>query len=114
MTTKKSAKEALEEILGEKISFSMAIRSARLATEMSLEDCAEILGISKTQLSDIEHKRRIISAAKAAEFAKKLGENPSFWAQLVWQDEADKYGIDAVIQAHPRKRKAKTLSAVYR
>ena len=44
------------------------------------------LGISRANLCDIEKGRRLPSIGRASVMAKKLGEIPQFWVEMVLQD----------------------------
>lgn len=55
---------------------------------------AEILGVSKTNLSDIERGARTVSLKKALDFARRLGASQSVYAELALQRLLDDEGID--------------------
>ncbi len=56
--------------------FGRIIRAHRLSEEWSLTDTAEKIGISKQQLSDYEHGRKLPSIEQAYRIAKALNMMP--------------------------------------
>jgi transcriptional regulator with XRE-family HTH domain len=94
MTIKKKSKTTkfLEELAGE-LTLSNLIESIRLSEEMSQVEFAQLLGISRQNLCDIEHGRRTISPKKAAIFAKKLGYSPQHFVRLCLQDIVNRDGL---------------------
>ncbi|MCE2705977.1 MAG: helix-turn-helix domain-containing protein [Proteobacteria bacterium] len=79
----------LNEINGADESLGKTLRSIRLCDEMSLKEFSTILNISISYLSDLEHGRRIASAKKAYEYAKKLEYPAEEFIRLALQDEAN-------------------------
>lgn len=73
MNTKKlfPANEFLLKKLGP-MSVSMFMRAFREADGVTQSDFAKLLGISKANLCDIEKGRKLVSAERAAKFAKQL------------------------------------------
>lgn len=59
------------------LTFGQTIRAYRLSEEWSLTDTAEKLEISKQQLSDYEHGRKLPSIGKAYQMAETLGMMPA-------------------------------------
>ena len=82
---KKEASRFLKELVGP-LTFAKALQSTRLADELSQAQCALMLGISRAHLCDIEKGRRMVSPARAAQFAKRLGYHPLQWAQIAAED----------------------------
>jgi transcriptional regulator with XRE-family HTH domain len=83
MTTKKlrTAESALREIVGV-MTLGRAIRALRLCDEATQDAYAVRLGISKQHLCDIEKERKTVSAARAAEWARKLGQVEAVFVEL--------------------------------
>ena len=69
------------------------ILSIRQGEELSQVEFANLLGISKQYLCDIEHERRSISPKAAENFAKKLGYSPEQFMRLCLQDLLRKDGF---------------------
>lgn len=84
--------EYLTKLVGP-LTFGKAIRSIREGEEQTLEVFARRLGISKAHLSDVEHGRRVVSAERAAAWAKALGYHEGQFVQLALQTELDAAGI---------------------
>jgi transcriptional regulator with XRE-family HTH domain len=82
----------LEQLVGP-LTFGKALRSIRLGEEMSLAAFAKQLGISRTNLSDIELGRRGVSVERAAAWAKVLGYHEGQFVQLALQAQLDQAGI---------------------
>lgn len=95
MTTKKksNAKKFLEKELGSKLTLGALINSIRLGEEMTQEDFANMLGISKSHLCDIEKGRKTVSAERAYNFALILGYSEKQFVQLALQQVLDNSGI---------------------
>lgn len=86
------ASEFLEKLVG-KPSLGRMLRSIREGEEASLAAFAKQLGISRTNLSDIEHGRRGVSVERAAGWAKLLGYHEGQFVQLALQAQLDEAGI---------------------
>lgn len=96
MTTKRKKSDAvkfLENLSGGPLNLGEFIESIRLGEEFSQIKFAEKLEISKSHLCDIEKGRKPVSAARAAEFAKKLGYSPEQFVRLALQDELNRSGL---------------------
>jgi len=70
---KREATEFLERTAGRPLALGGLLESIRLGEEMSRAAFAKRLGISASQLCDIEKGRKVVSAERAARFAKVLG-----------------------------------------
>jgi transcriptional regulator with XRE-family HTH domain len=99
MITKKtlSAKKAIRKITGP-ISFGEMINSFRLAKEYSQVEMANILGISKQELCNIEKGRKIISVERAKFFAITLKMPPKVFAKYALQDQLTKANIVGIVE----------------
>ena len=63
----------LDSVTDTEFNFSTMLRSIREADEISQIEFANILGISRQNLCDIEKKRKGVSPERAANFARILG-----------------------------------------
>jgi len=95
MTTKKksNAKKFLEKTLGSKLTLGELIHSIRVGDEMTQEEFAGLLDISKSHLCDIEKGRKVVSAERAYNFAKALGYSEKQFVKLALQQVLDNSGI---------------------
>jgi antitoxin HigA-1 len=75
------------------LKFSEVIWALRKCDEISQEDFAKKLGISKSHLCDIEKGRKTVSPERAARFAKILGYPPDQFVSLALQGMLDKAKI---------------------
>lgn len=96
MTTKILARNVLRKLLGQ-VSFGDMIHSYRLAQEYSQVEMAQILGISKQDLCNIEKGRKLVSVERAVTFANALEMSPKMFAQYALQDQLTKAGIKGEI-----------------
>lgn len=77
-----------------KLSLGRALRSFRKAEGLSQEAMADILGVSTTNLSDIERGARSVSLKKALGFARVLGASEAVYAELALQRLLDEEGVE--------------------
>lgn len=77
-----------------KLSFGDFIRSYRLGEEMTQNELANILNISKQRVCDIEKNRYHVSLKLCKEIAKKLDLPLEWLAKLAIQDLLESEGID--------------------
>jgi transcriptional regulator with XRE-family HTH domain len=103
MSTKsRDATEFFNELRkGKPLGLCELLLSLRLAEEMTQQEFAKKLGISKQNLCDIEKKRKGVSPGRAAKFAKKLGHSDVVFVQLAMQDilTSDKLKMKVTIKA---------------
>lgn len=101
MTTKKNPNKniisKLEAIAEERLTFGSLLKSIRLSEELSQEEFAALLGISKQYVCDIERSRRCISPKLAAKYAKILGYSEHQFIRLCLQDILEKDGFHMTI-----------------
>lgn len=95
MSTKKksSSKKYLEKFLGEELSIGALLNSIRLGEEMTQDEFAGLLSISKSHLCDIEKGRKVVSAERAYNFAVILGYSEKQFVRLALQQVLDNSGI---------------------
>jgi len=87
----------LENIAGEKLTFGNLIKSIRLGEEMTQENFAILLGISKQYLCDIEKGRRCVSPKLAAKYADLLGYSKDQFIRFCLQDILERDGFHMVV-----------------
>lgn len=90
----------LEKISG-KLTLGKAIHSIRLCDEMSQVEFARKLDISRQQLCDIEHDRKIVSPRLAAKYATLLGHSVPQFIRLALQGMVDRDHLDVVVDIKP-------------
>jgi len=100
--TKSPIVKHLEKVAGGPLTFARLLWSMRTCEEMSQDDFAELLGISKSHLCDIEKGRKSVSPKRAAEFAKKLGYPEGLFIRL---------SIDALLTQDGLKYKVELFAA---
>ncbi|MDL1871593.1 helix-turn-helix domain-containing protein [Deltaproteobacteria bacterium PRO3] len=96
MTTRKKSQagKVLEKYTGGPLTLGRFLASIRKGEEMGLEEFGKLLGISKSHLSDIENGRKLVSAALAAQYAKKLGYSEKQFIRLTLQDSLNRQGLE--------------------
>lgn len=87
------ARKALEALDGP-LTLGGFVRAIREGEEQTLEQMARVLEVSRQHLSDVELGRRVVSAARAAEWAEKLGYGPEQFVRLALQAEVDAAGLN--------------------
>lgn len=100
MTTRKksAARQLLEEIAGRPLTLGSLIEALRLSDEVSQAVFAKRLKISPSHLCDIEKGRKAISPARAAQFARILGEHEPQFVRLAIQEELDRAGLNFIVK----------------
>lgn len=101
----KSATEVFNKTIGH-VTFGEMLHSLRLAEQISQKTFAKRLGISTSELCDIEKGRKFISLQRATSFAKKLQDSPEVFIQYVIQDEVLRAGLNCEIKILPSKNAA--------
>jgi transcriptional regulator with XRE-family HTH domain len=99
MTTKnnKSAKKFVKELTGH-VSFGELLLSYRLGLNLTQVQFADMLGISKQDLCNIEKGRKIVGIDRAIDFAKKTGKSPTVFAKYVFEDQLHRAGVEGSIE----------------
>ena len=87
-----NAREALEALDGP-LTLGSLLNSIRVGEEWSLADVAAKLVVPRSNVWEVEHGKRVISAAKAAKWAKLLGYSEWQFVELALQGELDAAGI---------------------
>lgn len=90
---KSEAMKLLEKISRGPLTLSRAIESIRKSEDLSQDECARKLGISKSHLCDVEKGRKTVSPERAAKWARVLGYPESVLVRLAIQSELDAAGL---------------------
>jgi len=90
---KSEAMKLLENIAGGPLTLGRAIESIRKSQDLSQEECAKKLGVSKSHLCDIEKGRKTVSPERAAKWARALGYPESVLVRLAIQSGLDAAGL---------------------
>ena len=88
-----NAMRVLEKITGGPLTLGRAIESIRKSEELSQDECAKKLGVSKSHLCDVEKGRKTVSSERAARWARILGYPESVLVRLALQGELDAAGL---------------------
>jgi antitoxin HigA-1 len=96
---KSEALKFLEGLRGGPLTFGSLVRSVRETEELTQEDMAAKLGVSKSHVSDVENGRKKVSIERAARWAEALGYPPAQFVQLVAQEELDAIGVKLKVVA---------------
>jgi transcriptional regulator with XRE-family HTH domain len=81
MSTKRRASEFLEELDGP-LTFGAALAGLRESDEQTLAAFARLLRVSRQHLCDIEQGRKVVSAERAARFARALKQPEEVFVKL--------------------------------
>jgi transcriptional regulator with XRE-family HTH domain len=100
------AEEYLEKLSGP-LTLGRVIRATREGEEMSQQDFAAKLGLSKSHLCDIEKGRKVVSPERAAHFAQALGYPVRLYVQLALQDQLrrGRLAFEVQLQASGKSRR---------
>ena len=90
---KSGAIKLLEKIAGGPLTLGRAIESIRKVQELSQDECAKKLDVSKSHLCDVEKGRKTVSPERAAKWARALGYLESVLVRLAIQSELDAAGL---------------------
>lgn len=95
---------------GGPITLGRLLVSIRLGEETSQVEFAEILGISRQNLCDVEKGRAIVRPERAARWAKYLGYSESQFVALALQDSLDAAGLRLQVNVVASKAKKRRKS----
>jgi transcriptional regulator with XRE-family HTH domain len=90
----KDAKKFMDELMREKFSFAMLLRSIRTRDDLTQRELAEKLGVSVSHVSDIENGRKFVSVERASEFAHILKDSEKFFVAIALQDQLNQADLD--------------------
>ena len=91
--SRSDAMKLLEKLAGGPLTLGRALESIRKAKELSQDECARKLGVSKSHLCDVEKGRKTVSPERAAKWARVLGYPESVLIRLALQAELDAAGL---------------------
>lgn len=95
-----SAAEYFRKQRGSRLSFGAAICAIRQIEELAQAAFAKKLRISTAHLCDIEKGRRFVSAARAASFARRMGQPQEYWVKLAIQDQINQAGLKLTVEVN--------------
>lgn len=102
MTTKKSkdssGSKLEKQILGQDLTFGMAVEALRFRDDYTQAEFAKKLGVSRQYLCDVEKGRRLASPEQAARFAKAFGHPPAVLVRLALQDAVRAGGLKLIVK----------------
>lgn len=90
---KSDAMKLLDKLVGEPLTFGGMLRTIRECDSMTLDAFARKLGISRSNLCDIEHGRKGVSLPRAARWARVLGYPERQFVAFALQAEVDAAGL---------------------
>ena len=90
---KRDAMKLLEKLAGGPLTLGRAIGSIRKGEELTLDECAKKLGVSRSHLCDVEKGRKTVSPERAAKWARVLRYPESVLVRLALQAELDAAGL---------------------
>ena len=99
----KDALMVLDDFIQEPLTFGEMIKTIRQTEyeNMTQQAFAELIGISKSRLSDIENNRKLISITKAIEMANKLGQSKRFFVMVAMQDMLSRNNLNYRVEINP-------------
>jgi plasmid maintenance system antidote protein VapI len=77
------------------------LRSIRQTDEYAVAGLARRLGTSRAHLSEVEERRRLVSAARAARWARTLGYPEALFVKLALQAQLDAAGLKLRVDVTP-------------
>ena len=92
-TKKSKAMAFLEALSGGPLNLAELLTAIRTGEEMSYQEFASKLGISRSHLCDIEKGRKAVSLDRAIEFAEILGYSKDQFARLALQTQVNNAGL---------------------
>jgi transcriptional regulator with XRE-family HTH domain len=99
----------IRKITGISLTLGKLISSIRHGEEKTQANFSAKLGISRQQLCDIEHDRKIVSPKLAASYAELLGYSKEQFIRLAIQGALDKEGLGIIIEIIKKPIKTKTI-----
>jgi transcriptional regulator with XRE-family HTH domain len=82
----------LQKVYG-RVNFGKLLESHRISSEMTQKEFAKLLGISPSSLCDLEKRRKVPSAGRAAKIAKKLKISVKLFIEVALQDQLESEGL---------------------
>lgn len=87
----------LKKITGEELSFANMIHSLRMSDEISQVELANMIGISKGIMCDIEKGRRLPTIDQAKNMAEALGYPIQGFIAILFQDQLKKANLKLTV-----------------
>ena len=75
------------------LTFGALLRSIRQTDDHTIAGFAKRLGTSRAHLSEVENGRRLVSAARAARWARAVGYPEAIFVKLALQAQLDAAGL---------------------
>jgi transcriptional regulator with XRE-family HTH domain len=97
MKRKADAIKFLKSLRGKPTTFGGLLRSVRETSDLTQDEMAAKLGVSKRKVSNVERGRDRVSIKQAAEWSKLLGYPPEFLARLAAQEQIDATGVKLLV-----------------
>ena len=97
---KQKGSKDLEKRLG-KMTLGEFISTWRITEELSQKELGKKIGISVSNLCDIEKGRQVVSPAKAEQIAKALGVPPQLLVRLAIEESLHEAGLKYSIEVNP-------------
>ena len=97
ITKKEKASKYLEKEYGP-LYFGDLLKAHRLGEELSQEELAKKLKITKQKVSDYENKRRLPSMETVNNWAKKLKQPQEIWMQAYVQQQFDDSNLNYIVE----------------
>lgn len=94
----KESMEFLKSISDEELTIGTFLHAIRLAEELNQTEFSKRLRLSNQHLCDIEKGRKIVSPARAAEFARRLGYSEKQFVRLALQEELERAGLEMTVE----------------
>jgi transcriptional regulator with XRE-family HTH domain len=92
--------KSLEQRLG-KLTVGEVLHTWRVSEEMSLKDFGKLIGMSVSNLCDIEKGRKGISPEKAEQIARAIGVPPALLIKLSIQESLQAAGLKYRVEIKP-------------
>ena len=87
------AKKFLEKMVGP-MTVGKLLRAYRTQNDLSAQELADKLGVTKGFISNVETGKKDISLEKALELAEDLGESKDLYAGVWFESQARSAGLD--------------------
>lgn len=95
---KSKAMRSLERIIGASLNIGDLLCSIREGEQISQASFAEMLGVSRSHLCDIEKGRKSVSLERAVSFAETLGYSKNQFVRLALQSQLNDLGLDLKVE----------------
>jgi transcriptional regulator with XRE-family HTH domain len=97
-TGQSSTSRFLEQLMGHPLTLGKLLGAIRTGEGMTQTEFASRLGVSRSNLCDIEKGRKTVSPARAARLAKALGHSETQFVRLALQGMVDEAGLELVVK----------------